>query len=187
MPDVDENVIFGLFKRLTDLETEQDLHLSGPMAAIASQVAQVATQNQRLVTQLQGSILKVLDKGEVSAANLADEAATTVLNALGGYQENLDWTMQQLLTEAGFGPDGLPLEEALLQGITQAPELVIASESVRMLDAIGRGLYAAVEVLKEIRDRLPSLAVRLPGELPGADVGDDIRLDGWSPPASDQG
>jgi len=135
-----------------------------PLTAINQGIAQLSVQNARTITKIEGKLLKAIDAYAVQNDNAIDSFGLALLQPLQDWQTENNLLLTQLAASAGLTQPGDPLEAALVQQIADEPELAYSATlliAIRDLLPYARQL---IEVLREIRDRMPSIPVHVPGE-----------------------
>ena len=132
-----------------------------------TQVEILANGNQldKLKRKIMGYLGRVLTKSD----NQLEAIYTSLLEALTDEITTNEITVQQVAAKSAAIPVGADLADVLLAPSGEAPSSI--TEGTWILDARNFGPYfsALIEVLREIRDRLPALAVDLPSEEPASE------------------
>jgi hypothetical protein len=135
-----------------------------PLTAVNQGIAQLSQISSGLVNKVSGAVLKDIVKRNVENDNVLDALNLAILNPLLSWQEENDLLLTQLAAQAGLTQPGDPLEAAITQSAADAPELAYSATLLLALrDAMGQ-FSGLIEVLREIRDRMPSLPVEYRGE-----------------------
>jgi hypothetical protein len=127
-------------------------------------IADLVKKNDKIVVGLQGKILKQLAKDQVESDNHIDRLSTLVLSGLDDQQFSSHMLLTQLAHKGGFTKAGYPLESALLQSEVQAPSLAYLGTLLLALGDLKPFAAQLIEVLREIRDRMPGVPTELRGE-----------------------
>lgn len=159
------------------LETLSD-EIAGKLQLPATAIGDVLSgQYERAmkgIRTVQGKILKQLGTTSVEIDNLLDPSATAILQSLNTSTAEIEWLLQSAAVKGGMLGVGDRLTPEAIAQMGAVPEQMLGSTLVLQLGELRPVLLAIVEVLGEIRDRMPSaIPVREPGELPtGEDSAD---------------
>jgi hypothetical protein len=135
-----------------------------PLTAINQSIAQLSVQNSRAIASIQSKLLKSIDQFMVDNSNAVDALGMAILAPLQGWQDENYILLTQLAAGAGLTGPGDPLEAALIKEVAEEPQVALsASLLIALRDALPY-LAQLIEVLREIRDRMPSLPAHVPGE-----------------------
>ena len=158
-----------LLSAIENLLAGEEDTLSIPLSKINQGIAQLVTQNEKLVTKLQGKVIKDINRHLTHQDNAIDGLSTTVLSGLQAWQDSTHLLLTQLAAKSGLTGPGDPLEQALVEQVAEAPELAYsAALLIALREAMGR-FDGLVEVLREIRDRIGGEPVRFAAEQPAVD------------------
>jgi hypothetical protein len=147
----------------TLLEANED-SISIPMTALNQGIAQLSQQNSKATVKLGNAIIKEIAQGVADNNAAVDQIGTAVLEPLFDWQAQNDLLLNQLASASGLIQPGDPLIAALTQQASDQPELAYSATLLLALrDAIAL-VPPFLEVLREIRDRMPSLPVTFTGE-----------------------
>ncbi len=134
--------------------------------AINNYLAKAIKKNGKVLIKIGDVILNNIAQKTVDNDNRIDLVKTAIL---GGIAQKIDTSKAQLDYLAGLtgqpGP-GDPVVLAAAQNAQDMPELAVTSAIGLAVDRMADLMDELVEVLAEIRDRMPGVAIRLPGELP---------------------
>lgn len=137
-----------------------------PLTAINQGIAQLSGMSGKTVAQIQSKLLKSIDQFAVDNDNAIDGFGLTLLKPLQDWQDENNLLLTQLAASAGLTQPGDPLEAALTQEIASVPELAYSATLLMAIRDFLPSFGALIEVLREIRDRMPGAAAETPGEIP---------------------
>src|SRR6202044_3810740 len=112
------------------------------------------------IRSVQGKILKQLGTHSVEIDNLLDPSATAILQSLNTATAEIEWLLQSAAVKGGMLGVGDRLTPEAIAQMGAVPEQMLGSTLVLQLGELRPVLLAIVEVLGEIRDRMPALPVR---------------------------
>lgn len=172
-----------LLESIDTLLADNSNEIMLPMTALNQGIAKLSVENAKAITQIQGRLVKDIERHAVTSDNEIDALSMAILAPLQGWQDENLLLLTQLASAAGLTQPGDPLESALVAQVADAPELAYsATLLIAMRDALPH-LAEIVIALREIRDRLPLAPVRFPGEIPDAsqidDNGSGVDAEGW--------
>jgi hypothetical protein len=169
-----------LLDSISTLLADAENNITLPMTAINQGIAQLSVQNAKALTKIQGALIKSIEQHAVTNDNAIDQLGMAILAPMQGWQEENNLLLTQLAASAGLTQPGDPLEAALVAQVADEPELAYsATLLIALRDALPH-LAELVEVLREIRDRMPPTAIRNVGEQPAAGE-DDEQVGGDDP------
>lgn len=154
-----------------------------PMSNINQAIVSLVDKNSTLIGKLQTKILRKLDHATTKNLDHLDGVYTRLLAGLDAYQFDADHLLQLLASKGSFIKAGQPLETALIEEVTKAPEIAYAGTLVLAVKEAVPYLNLLIEVLREIRDRMPPLSIRIKGETPPASEPDEPEGDTDEEPA----
>lgn len=156
----------ALLQEIEATLTQNDAAIQIPLTKIHQGIAELSKDNAKIITKLQGKVIKFLDRTVTSHDNELDRVQTLVLRGLQNWQNDNRLMLTQLAAKTGLTAPGDPLEAALVERVAEAPDLAYSATLLLALREFQRPLGRLIEVLEEIRDRLPGAPVQVPGELP---------------------
>jgi hypothetical protein len=162
-----------VLESIDELLAGQDDSLVMPMTTLNQATAKVVDQNAKIITRLQEKVIKAADRDTTRQLDQLDGVYTRVLEGLNLWQEDANFLLTQLAAKGGFTKAGEPLEAALQKEVTEAPQLAYAGTLVLAVKEAIPFFEQLIEVLREIRDRLPGVATDLRGEPPAKYPADD--------------
>lgn len=125
-----------------------------PLSTVNQAVVDVVDKNSALIGKLQGKILRKLDHATTKNLDALDGVYTRLLAGLDAYQYDAHYLLQQLAVKGGITQAGQPLETALLEQVTRAPELAYGATLVLAVKEAIPFFEQLIQVLREIRDKL---------------------------------
>ena len=155
-----------LMGAINTLVADEEDNVALPMTAINQWIAQLSQQSSKTIVGVGNAIIKSIAAGNVSSSNDVDAVGTQLLQPLYDWQSQNDLVLTQLAAGVGLTQPGEPLESALLNQTAQAPELAYSASLLLALREAMSHFGGLIEVLREIRDRMPPLAASVPGEAP---------------------
>lgn len=154
-----------------------------PMSTVNKTIADLVDKNSTLIGKLQTKILRKLDHATTKNLDHLDGVYTRLLAGLDAYQFDANHLLQLLASKGSFIKTGEPLETALIEEVTKAPELAYGATMVLEISRLAPYFQELVEVLREIRDRMPPLSIRVKGETPPASEPNEPEADTDQEPA----
>lgn len=166
---------------------EQDDKLILPMNTLNKATSSIFQKNTQIITKMQEKIIKAADRETTTALDHLDGVYTTVLQGLDTWQFDVNFLLTQLAAKGGFTEAGQSLEHALQKTLAEAPQLAYQGTLVLAVKEAIPYMEQLIEVLREIRDRMPPNAMRVAGEraaesaLPDEPIIDTDRTE-WTEP-----
>lgn len=142
---------------LEELLAQQDFELSIPYNHLNQGVAQVVENQAKVVSKLQGKIVKGLAKELTSQDNSLERVRTMILNGLNAHQADTEFLLQQLAMKSGAIKIGDPLESALIQEATRGAEMTQVGTLVLQVAQAAPWLERICLALERIADRMSPL------------------------------
>jgi hypothetical protein len=170
----------GLLQAIKAGQDENDAEISLVLNSLNKGVAQLVAKNGKIITDLQGKVLKQLNQRCVDNDNHIDALSTAILGWGQNELSDVHMLLTQLAASAGATSPGDPLEAALVDQLAAAPDIAY---SATLLMALREGmpiLALIARTLQEIRDRMPGTPVRYTGEAPTgekSEFDDEVDLD----------
>jgi hypothetical protein len=155
------------------LLVEQDDKLVLPMTTLNSATSTIFQKNQKVITALQNKVLKAADLATTQSLDALDSVYTTLLQGLDTWQYDSNFLLTQLAAKGGFTEAGEPLHAALQKELAEAPQLAYGGTLVLAIAEAVPYLDQLIEVLREIRDRMPPQAMRVFGTQPAKSAQED--------------
>jgi hypothetical protein len=135
-----------------------------PYSVLNQGIADLVAANGATIAKVSKVLTRKLDQAVTDNDNGLELVGTVILQGINAYLTENDLLLNHLAASAGILKPGDPLESVLLNQVAEAPELAYsATLLIALRDALPIGRQI-VEVLREIRDRLPPSAIRLAGE-----------------------
>lgn len=161
-PSLSDNL--QLLKSIEALLVDGEDSISLPLTAINQGIAKLSALSSKTILKLQADLLKYLDLGNVDSENDLDALSVAILRPIQDWQLENNLLLTQLAAGAGLTQPGDPLEQALVNQVAQEPELALSATLLIALRDFGGKVDSLVEVLREIRDRMPQFPVHVQGE-----------------------
>lgn len=151
---------------IEQLLSENDIIMGGLMTGLESCCCNPISECEKDIAKLKKKIIKLILKLQVDIANYIDYLFTKILNIITCFNNSNQWILQQLCVQSGaIGVGGNIC--SLLACTT--PTLAVNSGCPTVnLDFTGilPLFQELIEVLKEIRNRMPPEAIQMPWEEP---------------------
>lgn len=177
IPDGATGEQIALLQAIKAGQDENDNEISLVLNSLNKGVAGLVAKNGKILTDLQGKIIKKLHQQFVDNDNTIDSVSTSIL---GWTQSQLDDTqllLTQLAASAGMTAPGDPLEAALTETLAEAPEIAYSASLLL-------SLREAMPWLKRIALALEKMAGDddIPSRVPSDVIGDGVieSLDDYS-------
>jgi hypothetical protein len=157
----DKAALMGAIQAL--LEDEEN-NVALPMTTLNQGIAKLSQESSRLIARVGNKLIAGIAARAVESDNHIERLGTAILAPLYTWQAENDLLLTQLAAKTGLTKPGDSLEMALVAQTAEAPELAYsATLLIALREAMGefRGL---IEVLREIRDRMPPIAASVAGE-----------------------
>lgn len=151
---------------IDELLSSQENSLVIPYSALNAAVADIVSKNTKVISKLIDKIVRHADREQTVLGDALDAIQTTVLNGLDAYIYDQEYLLSQLAAKGGLTKAGDPLTQALLTETTQAGQLAYQGTLVLAVKEAIPFFTQLIEVLREIRDRMPELPLRTQGETP---------------------
>lgn len=155
-----------LLQAIEEMLVGEESAIAIPLTKMNQGIAQLSEENSKLITRMQGKILKSLARHVTAEDNDLELLSTVILNGLQQWQNENHLLLTQLAAKAGFTNAGDELEAALIQQVAEAPELAYSATLLLAIRDAFPYAERLIRVLEEIRDRMGGASVQLPGELP---------------------
>ena len=148
--------------------------LSVPMTALNQGLDALITANGKAVKGLTNRVLAAINKRVVKDDEATDSAITTLLQGIDAWLAGQHFTLTQMAAKGGLTEVGEGLEAALAQDAAAGKQLAYQGTLVLSIREAEGKIDELIEVLREIRDRMPGQPVQWPGETPALDEDDVI-------------
>lgn len=169
-----ESAAEQVLRSIDELLTEQDNTMIIPMTQVSNTVKEVVEKNAKLITRMQGKILRGLNTTTTHHLDMLDGVHTRILGGLDAWQSDVHYMLTQLASKSNSIQTGQRLEDMLIHEAEKAPELAYAGTLVLAVKEAIPYFEQLIEVLREIRDRMPGSPVSFPGEKAAADEDETI-------------
>lgn len=144
-----------LLQAITEVIAENDDAVRLPMSVLNQHIADLVAANQRVISRVTNVLTRNLTQTITDNDNTLENIGTVLLTGLNGWIAENDLLLNHLAAASGLIQPGDPLTSALLDQVSEAPELAYsATLLIALRDALPVG-HQIVAVLREIRDRLP--------------------------------
>lgn len=153
-----------LLGAIETLLAEGENQISLPLTAINQSIAALSVQSSKSVVSIQNRLIRSIEQHAVAQDNEIDAFGLAILKPLQDWQEENNLLLNHLAAAAGVIQPGDPLEAALVTQVAEQPELAYSATLLIALRDVLPLFGQIVEVLREIRDRLPNAPVHVPGE-----------------------
>jgi hypothetical protein len=159
--DAEDQALQGLLGLLS----EQESDLAGPIRALIAHVEAEIKANEACIERCRRKLQSSAGKHLAGAGNALDSICSGVLGDIHGHLTHNDMTLAQLGVKGGVLEPGQTLESWIDPDPEPEPQYQWGGVLVLSVKEALPHLDELIEVLKEIRDRLPPVAVGLPKEL----------------------
>lgn len=134
---------------------------------LTNHLCEAVKDQDKAVNKIARKISGFIGRELAKQSNGIDQVATKLLAWIGGCAASNEWTLTGIAVKAGILGAGDSLDSVVWD---QEPATSLGPEygGTLVLDCRGLAdqLAPLLEVLREIRDRMPALAITLPGETP---------------------
>ncbi len=154
-----------LLHSIETLLADAENQIALPLTRINQGIAKLSAQNSKTITPIMNRLLRSIEQFAVDNDNAIDALGLAILQPLQDWQAENNLLLTQLAAGAGLTQPGDPLEAALLAQVADEPELAYSATLLLAIRDALPYLGQLIEVLREIRDRMPSPPVEFPGEL----------------------
>jgi hypothetical protein len=154
----------ALMNAINSVFEDNEENITLPMTAVNEGIAALSKQTSSAIVKLGNTIVKSIVQGSVDNDNAIESLGTAILQPLYDWQAENDLLLNHLASAAGLIQPGDPLTQALVTQATEQPELALSAVLLLALQQQTNSMTALVEVLREIRDRLPGVPAEFAGE-----------------------
>lgn len=151
---------------IDELQAGIEDSLAGPMQAINNATINVFIEGDKTINKITKTVNQTCDKCTTRALDQLDLVLTQLINALNIWQQDIHFVLTQIVAKAGWTSPGMTLEllmqqwQEVMNKVDFGPPLVLSvKEAIPHFDQL-------IEVLREIRDRLPPIPLHVVGEPP---------------------
>lgn len=173
---MDPNAVVML-DQIDAMQDAQDAALVLPLTALNQSTVDAVGAAQKSVNKLLSRILQRIDRETTTSLDALDGLFTTTSAAINQYLMENEFLVGQLAVKGGLIEVGNSLESALQDEAEQAPQLLYASTLYQALEDLKPMLRDILEVWREIRDRMPPLALHVAGERPAQEPSNEPDAD----------
>lgn len=166
MSSIEQEAQGQLTDSIEQLLAENDIYMGGLLAGLESCCCNPINDCDKELNKLKKKIIKLILKLQVDFANYIDYLFTKIINILTCFNNQNQWILQQLCVQSGtIGVGGnicsiLACTDPVLPVNPGCP-------TVNLDFTAALGFFSdLIEVLREIRNRMPPEMVELPGEDP---------------------
>lgn len=153
-----------LMQSIDAVLADNEEQISLPLTALNQGIAQLSQDASKAVVRVGNAITRALVQTSTDQSNALDALGTAILQPLYDWQTENDLLLNHLAAAAGLIQPGDPLMQALANQTAEVPELAYsATLLIALREAMGV-FPQLIEVLREIRDRMPPLSVHDAGE-----------------------
>lgn len=144
--------------------SEQDDTISGPVQSLSDATFAVQEPIDGTLKKVRQKVQQAADRQTTMALDTLDSAITNILQATDTWQFDLHFMLTQLAAKAGLTQPGEQLASAVTVSAEAVPGPTYGSTLVLSIREALPVFADLIEVLREIRDRMPPLALRVAGE-----------------------
>jgi hypothetical protein len=168
MATAEQQILDSLDQLLAESEDSLDV----PASTLNQAVSDVVTEQAKSLKRLTEKILRSADREAVKADDALNAINTGLLGGIDAWMNENHYLLSQMAAKGGLQAIGAPLETALETATTAAPQLEYLGTLVLAVKEAIPYFEQLIEVLREIRDRMPNTPVRVPGEPSDDDQGE---------------
>lgn len=140
---------------------------------LGREAAQLVLAASKPIKKMQDRLLKDASKRLVATDNGIDLVTTNLLNGANLWLQEAGFLLQNIGVKGGMIQPGDPIDVALAAEVAAAPELQYMGTLVLAVKEAVPFLEQLIQVLREIRDRMPGSPVRYKGEVKSGDEDED--------------
>lgn len=166
----------ALLQAIAQGQSANDAEISLVLNSLNRHVAQLSQKNGKIITGIQETVLKKINQELVDNDNAIDPVSTAILARTQEWLNDNQLLLQDLSAAAGLRQPGDPLEAALIEQVSVAPDIAYSATLLLALRDAMPHLGRIVEALREIRDRLPGQPIQFEGEAVAVDEPDAITI-----------
>lgn len=167
----EEQALEGLESLLSQAEAD----LAGPIQTLIACVQSEIASNEQHLEKCRRKLKAVLGRNVAQADNSLDAVTTKVTGQCQGHVTTNEITLNQLAVKGGVIQVGDSLDDWVNPPCEPEPVIQWGGTLVLSVREAIPHLDQLIEVLKEIRDRLPGQPVEQPGELPAAELPSEVK------------
>lgn len=154
----------SMLDAIDTLQDQQDQSILLPLTALNQATVAAVSEAQKQIVALQSRILQRVDKETTRNLDALDGLFTTVMSSIDETQFENEFLLGQLAVKGGLIQVGDQLSAALQDEAEQAPQLLYAATLYEAIESVKPMLRELIEIMAEIRDRMPPLALHVAGE-----------------------
>lgn len=159
----DQLALMGAIETL-NAQDEHDIAI--PLTALNQSIAALTQQNSKQLVKIQNALIKSIAQDVVNDGNALDSISVALLGPIQDQLNESTFLLTQLASAAGLTDPGDPLEAALVKQVAEEPQIAMSATLLIAIRELQPTFNDLVEVLREIRDRMPQVPVAVPGETP---------------------
>ena len=156
----------ALLQAIAQGQAANDAEISLVLNSLNRHVAQLSQKNGKIITGIQETVLKKINQELVDNDNTIDQVSTAILARTQEWLNDNQLLLSDLSAAAGLRQPGDPLEAALIEQVSVAPDIAYSATLLLALRDAMPHFGRIVEVLREIRDRMPPQPIGVVGEAP---------------------
>ena len=145
--------------------------LSVPMTTLNQAISNLIEGNGKAIKGLTSRVVKAIDRHVVTNDEQVDSALTTLLQGIDAWLSSQEYALTLMSSKGGLLEIGEPLAAVLAEDAAQGKQLAYQGTLVLSIREAEGKIDELIEVLREIRDRMPGQPVQWPGETPA--LGED--------------
>ena len=177
----EEQVVQSLSTALSQNESD----LAGPVNTMLLALQQMGKFEESSVAKIQTKIKSAATKSQKIAGNSLEVVFGNFLRMINQAIEIAEGALRELAVKGGKIQVGEPLENAVSVETPQESPMQWGGSLLLDVSSLQPSLDKLIEVLMEIRDRLPGTPVEFPGELPSKEQPSEAKEPVQLPSAQD--
>jgi hypothetical protein len=165
MMDAQSQAAYDLINAVNDGLDENDSFTSSLVQSLQNHVTTTVAANQKTAQKIANKVSGSITKWQTQQANNLDSVATSIVNWLNGHVGNNEWQLHGLAVKGNLiGADGSL--DTVVFGPDDAATTDTSVSNTLLIDMAGLTVVLSplIEVLREIRDRMPPQSFQLPKE-----------------------
>jgi hypothetical protein len=158
-----------LLENIKTVLVDNEQSISLVLSTLNKGIAQMVRDNQQQVNKVAGKVLGWLTKVTTANANALDPVATAILQRIIDYSQQNEFLLTQIAAAAGLTQPGDPLEAALIDRATEAPEIAYSASLLIALREAMAPIERIAVALERIADAQGAASASDESEIESAD------------------
>ena len=134
--------------------------LSVPMTTLNQAISNLIEGNGKAIKGLTSRVVKAIDRHVVTNDEQVDSALTTLLQGIDAWLSSQEYALTLMSSKGGLLEIGEPLAAVLAEDAAQGKQLAYQGTLVLSIREAEGKIDELIEVLREIRDRMPGQPVQ---------------------------